>query len=100
VLDTTPRGRFSMAPDKINGLYEFLGACFISMNVWRVYKDKKVSGVALTPTFFFTSWGFWNLYYYPSLDQWWSFSGGLFIVIMNMTWLGMAVYYGNKSVSP
>ena len=85
-----------MSPDLINGLYEFFGAVFLSMNVRRLWLDKKVSGVSLPPTFFFTSWGLWNLYFYPSLGQWYSFTGGLAIVVMNSIWLTLAVYYGKN----
>jgi hypothetical protein len=35
----------------------------------------------------------WNLYYYPHLDQWWSFAGGLVIVAANVLWIGLMVYY-------
>lgn len=85
-----------MTPDFFNGVFEFLGACFICLNVRRIWLDKKVAGVAVAPTFFFTSWGLWNLYYYPSLGQWWSFGGGVSIVIINAIWLTLAVYYGRR----
>ena len=43
---------------------------------------------------FFAAWGYWNLYYYyPSLDQWWSFWGGVGVVTMNTIWLGQLIYY-------
>jgi hypothetical protein len=52
-----------------------------------------VKGVHWIPTGFFTAWGFWNLYYYPHLDQWLSFFGGLFIVAGNFSWLILMVMY-------
>lgn len=36
---------------------------------------------------FITAWGLWNLYYYPSLDQPWSFYGGVALVCVNTTYL-------------
>jgi len=42
---------------------------------------------------FFTSWGMWNLFYYPHLGQWYSFAGGVFIVSVNTFWLGQIIYY-------
>ena len=46
---------------------------------------------------FFTSWGVWNLYYYPTLHQWASFVGGIFLVLGNGTWVIMAAYYERKN---
>jgi hypothetical protein len=81
--------------DLINGCYELLGGIFLLHNCWNLYKDKKVSGVSIPSIVFFTSWGYWNLYYYPSLNQWWSFAGGCLIVIANTLWVTMYFYYKN-----
>lgn len=86
-----------MTPDFVNGLFEFMGASMNLMNVRRLWIDKKVAGVAVLPSVFFTSWGLWNLYYYPALDQWWSFAGGLAIVAVNAVWVSLALYYGGKN---
>jgi hypothetical protein len=40
--------------------------------------------------------GFWNLFYYPHLDQWLSFAGGVLIVLANTVWIAMAVHYGSR----
>lgn len=82
-----------MTPDFINGLFEFAGAAFLSLNVRQILHDKVVKGVHWSSTVFFTSWGFWNLYYYPSLEQWWSFAGGVAIVAVNSVWLYLIWYY-------
>ncbi len=80
-------------PDITNGTYELLGGFFILAHCWRLWKDKRVRGVSFIAVVFFASWGMWNLYYYPHLGQWWSFSGGVFIVAANSFWIGMMVYY-------
>jgi hypothetical protein len=82
-----------LTPDLINGLFEFVGGLALSRNIVALYRDKKIRGVSLAPTFFFTSWGFWNLYFYPSLHQWLSFAGGLIPAIVNVIWLTLAVRY-------
>lgn len=82
-----------MSPDLINGLFELGGAAFLLLNVRRMYRDKELRGVHWSPAFFFTTWGLWNLFYYPHLDQWWSFAGGLAIVSVNAAWLGQVAYY-------
>ena len=86
-----------MTADIINGSFELLGAFFLMLNVKQLYKDKKLNGVHWLPTVFFTSWGFWNLYYYPSLNQWFSFYGGLCIVIVNTFWLLQIIYYSRRN---
>ena len=85
-----------MSPDLLNGLFEFCGALMLTQNVKRLHKDKVVRGVHWMPTLFFASWGVWNLYYYPSLDQWWSFLGGCAIVCVNLVWFGQMLYYRNR----
>jgi hypothetical protein len=64
----------------------------LALNVRRVWRDRTVAGVHLAPTAFFTAWGLWNLFYYPSLGQWASFAGGCAIVIMNAVWLVSAFF--------
>lgn len=82
-----------MSPDIINGLFEFFGAVVIMLNVRALYRDKVVKGVHWGVTGFFAAWGLWNLFYYPSLDQWFSFAGGCAIVTVNLIWLGQVWYY-------
>ena len=82
--------------DAVNGTYELSGGIFLIQNCVRLYKDKEVKGISILSAAFFTSWGYWNLYYYPSLNQWVSFFGGLLIVISNTWWVIMAMYYAKK----
>lgn len=83
-------------PDLINGLFEASAGFFVLAHCRRVIKDKLVKGVSIIATIFFTSWGFWNLYYYPYLDQWLSFIGGLFIVSANTLWVILMLYYKRR----
>ena len=76
-----------------NGLFELFGGVSLWANVARIRRDKQVKGVDWRVTLFFSSWGFWNLWYYPSLHQWASFTGGLVIVAANATWLFFAFKY-------
>lgn len=80
----------------VNGALEFCGALMLVKNVLRLAKDKEVKGVTWWATAYFMGWGFWNLFYYPSLDQWYSFIGGCCIVTINVIWLAMMLYYRNK----
>ena len=80
-------------PDMINGSFELLAGIFVLTHCRRVIKDKMVKGVSIISTIFFTLWGFWNLYYYPHLEQWLSFYGGLSIVGANTLWVILMIYY-------
>ena len=79
--------------DLINGLFEIGGSFAIWGNVLVLYRDKQVRGVHWASMVFFMTWGYWNLYYYPHLDQWLSFIGGLSIVTANTLWVGMWWHY-------
>lgn len=82
-----------MTNDMVNGLFELVGAAMLSINVYRLWKDKAVMGVSPLTTLFFTSWGLFNLYFYPANGLMWSYYGGLAIVTVNSVWLCMLAYY-------
>lgn len=79
--------------DIINGMFECLGSVFISFSIFKLFKDKMVRGVSWVHVSFFSVWGFWNLYYYPSLNQWVSFYGGIGVTLANTAYLIMLIYY-------
>ena len=82
--------------DLINGLFELCGSLVLWRNVYTLHKDKGYLGVHWMTTGFFALWGYWNMYYYPSLNQWLSFVGGCSITIANTVWLIQMLYYGRK----
>ena len=82
--------------DWVNGTFESIGGIFLWYNVWRLSCDKKVKGVSVGSTAFFTLWSWWNLYFYPHNDLWLSFLGGLLIVSANTAWVALAVAYFYK----
>jgi len=85
-----------MVIDNVNGLFEMAGGLFVFMSVLKLHRDKKVRGVSMIAIVFFTVWGFWNLFYYPSLDQFWSAVGASSVALMNIVWLCQMVYYTRK----
>jgi len=87
-----------MNNDIMNALFEFVGGLFLWMNVITLYKDKVIKGVYYPTVIFFFLWGIWNLWYYPSLDQWWSFAGGLWLAMANLVWILLFMYYKLKEV--
>ena len=82
--------------DLINGVFESCGGVLLLLNCRRMYLDKQLRGVSILPTIFFTSWGLWNLHYYPSLDQTLSFCGGSILAAANVLMLSMMFYYRNR----
>lgn len=82
-----------MLPDIINGIFESCGGFFIALSVIKLHREKIVRGVSWMHVTFFSAWGFWNLYFYPHLDQWMSFWGGFLLVTVNCVWLGQIMYY-------
>jgi len=82
-----------MTPDIINGLFEFIGGLSIGLHIRDLYKQKKVAGVSIFPIVLFTSWGFWNIFFYSNLLLWLSFTGGIVMCLLNSIWLGQLIYY-------
>jgi len=90
----------NMNPDMINGAYEGLGALFVLATCRNLWKSKQPWGVSLLGIAFFTSWGVWNLYYYPHLHQWFSFVGGVCIVTCNCIYIGLLHYLRKHNPLP
>ncbi len=82
-----------MTPDIVNSLFE-AGAVFATgLSVGKLLHDKKVAGIHWLQVGFFTVWGLWNIVYYPMLGQWWSFSAGVGLVLMNALYLILLLKY-------
>ena len=83
--------------DLLNRCFEAAGGFVILLlNIRCTLRDMIVRGVNPWATGFFASWGFWNLFFYPALGQWWSFAGGVFLVSMNFIWFGQLFYYSRR----
>lgn len=85
--------------DIINGLFEILGFAFILPSILLLYRQKQVRGISPTHVAFFSAWGYWNLLYYPSLGQWASTVGAVFLALANTTYWVMLVYYKRKEAA-
>lgn len=80
-------------PDAVTAAFELGGSIPIWQNVIRIRRDKCFRGVSIPYALFFSTWGLWNLYYYPYLNQWLAFAGGILIVSANITWAGLMWKY-------
>jgi hypothetical protein len=85
-----------MTPDLANGLFEFVGACFVLASIMKLHREKMVRGVSWAHASFFWGWGAWNLFFYPHLSQWISAAGGAALFLANTIWLSQLFYYRSK----
>jgi hypothetical protein len=83
----------SLSADQINALLEVGGGLFVLGHCRAVWRDRQVKGVSIIATVFFLVWGIWNLYYYPSLGQWHSFAGGVFLTLANLLWVSLLIRF-------
>lgn len=79
-----------MLSDLGNAAFELGGATLIWLNVRQLLRDRQTRGVFWPVNVFYTAWGVWNMFYYPSLDQWLSFWAGLGVVAGNAVWCVLA----------
>ena len=85
--------------DLINGLFEIMAGLMILNNCRVLAKQKHVSGVSVISTAFFFLWGLWNLHYYPSLGQTYSYFAGMLIAVANLIWVVLMLKYrSNKNL--
>jgi hypothetical protein len=82
--------------DKVNATFELFGGLLIALHCRKAIRDKEVRGTSLLAVAGFAVWGFWNLYYYPALDQWTSFVGGLGVVGANTAWAALIIRYRRR----
>ena len=82
--------------DLANAIKEVIAGLFCWNNVRLLIRDREVKGISILTIAFFSLWGYWNLYYYPWLNQILSFIGGIVVVSANTTWVIFAVYYTRK----
>lgn len=74
-------------PDLGNGLFETVGAFMAWRNFVQLRRDKAIKGVYWPIYWFYTGWGFWNLFFYTALDQWFSLAAGAVLAAGNAAWV-------------
>jgi hypothetical protein len=82
-----------MSFDGINATFEGVGSIVLWMNVRQLYKDRVLKGVHIGPIALWFVWGLWNLIYYPSIHQWYSFFAGVNVAAANGVWLYLLIKY-------
>lgn len=84
-----------MLIDKINSIFELAGAIVTWMNVYSLYKAKKVLGINYVSVIVFSLVGYWHLCYYCTLDHFLSYYAGILMVVGNVTWLVLLIIFKN-----
>lgn len=87
-------------PDLINGCFEAGGTLAVLASIQRLRRDREVKGVAWFMVAFFTTWGYWNTFYYSHLDQWFSWSAGIVLASVNTVYLWMLIHYTRDPKPP
>lgn len=88
------------AMDQINAVAEVIACIVLLPSIMRAWRLKVVVGVHwLTPAFFW-SYGIWNLFYYHSLEQWWSGFAAILLAAQNTVWLLMVILYTPRRRGP
>lgn len=82
-----------MSPDLINGGFEAFASVMVLNHCRVLAAEKIVRGVSVVSVTFFMLWGVWNLYYYPGLEQTWSFYGGVLVVLANLFHVSLLLLY-------
>lgn len=85
-----------MSPDFANSIFECAGTFFVLGSVRKAYRQDSAKGISWTTIAFFAGWGYWNLFYYPNLNQIESFFGALALALANTLYLWILLTRRNK----
>lgn len=80
-------------PDLINGIFGVLGGLFIALSIAKLHQEKTVRGVSIVHVAFFTSWSWYHVYFFTTVNLWWSWAGAVGMMTANTIWLCQMVYY-------
>jgi hypothetical protein len=79
--------------DFTNSWFEWVSSYFLWLNARSLWIDKKLNGIHIFSGVFFTSESMWNLFYYSSLAQPFSFCAGINVAAANILWIWLAFKY-------
>lgn len=86
----------ALLSDMMMGLIQVTSAGFLGVSVLQLFRKKYVSGVSAVTVSFWVAWGLWDLYYFPSLHQWWAFGGGVVVTMMNALYVSLILLYNYR----
>ena len=83
--------------DVINSMFCVGAGLLVWLNVKKLYTDKLVLGYNWKVQAFFAAFGYWHLYYFFTLEQWFTLFAGCLLTAGNSTWVVMAIYYQRRN---
>lgn len=86
--------------DTVNSIFEFVSAGVIWLSVWQIWKDKGSKGIHWAQAVFFSLESVWNLHYYRSLGQSYSFIAGILVCLGNIAWVWLAFVWFRQQAFP
>jgi hypothetical protein len=88
-----------MSPDQFNACFEALGGLFVLDHCRATIRARAVAGVSVPAVLFFIAWGGFNLYYYSSLGQTFSFFACIFALAANLLWVALILHFRKRKLS-
>ena len=85
-----------VSPDLINSIFEGVAAVSVLISVRQILKDREVKGVAWLGCLFMPVWSFWNVYFYATLAQGWSFLAAVSMSIAETIYVVLLIYYSHR----
>ena len=82
-----------ITPDKVNAGFEIAAALFIIYNCFILHHDKLVRGISPYSYVLFTAWSIWNMFFYPIVEQTFSFYAATLMAIAQLVYTCMLAYY-------
>ncbi len=82
--------------DLINGLFELFASFFVYLHILQLKKDKTVKGLSILAVMFFTTWGYWNCYFYNANNLTLSWIGRIAVAIANTYYVYLLLKYKEK----
>jgi len=79
--------------DQMNAAFELGGAFLRTLDCVKLFQAKRFMGGHLGTALYFLLWGVFNVFFYPSLHQEWSFWAAIALMTINGVWFVMAVHY-------
>ena len=83
--------------DFITSLFQAGAVLFLLLNVRQLWRDKELKGISLWMILYFTLWGYWGIYMFWDLKQYWSMLTNIGIAGAYTVWIGLAAFYKVKN---
>lgn len=77
--------------DSITSFFQVGAILFLLMNIRKLLKDGESKGVSIWMIVYFTAWGYWGIYMFWTLGQFWSMIANTGVALAHTLWLYFAI---------